>query len=135
MAMNKAEKAKMEQLQQAVALHWPAYPRPEPMTAEQIRAALEDIPRRDLSVPAQGTTVKAARGWFMNVYSSSITRGWTGVHSQNRQAETGDGGSRVNEPMWATRMEAAMALRIALSEKYAASLAAVDAVIAEGNPQ
>ena len=50
MAMTKAEKAKMEELETALALCWPAYPAPQPMTREEIEAAKVKLTPKDRSV-------------------------------------------------------------------------------------
>lgn len=132
MAMTKAEKARMEELETALAMHWPAYPDPAPLTLQAIKALGEDIPRKDQSVASYGPTKRAARGWFQNAYSVRITRGWSDGHHCNRDAEYGDGASRMDgNKMYATKQEAAMAMRLEMTREFARKLASVDRVIAD----
>lgn len=131
MAMTKAEKARMEELETALAMHWPSYPEPAAMTDAEIKASLEDIPRRDQSVSAHGATKRAARGWFQNAYSAHVTSGWSDGYHCNRHSDYGDSASRVEgQKMYATRQAAAMAMRLEMTREFARKLAAVDRIIA-----
>lgn len=132
MAMTKAEKARMEELETALAMHWPAYPEPVAMTEAEMKVLAEDIPRQDQSISAYGPTRRAARGWFQNAYSVNVTRGWSDGSHCNRNSDYGDGASRMEgNRMYATKKAAAMAMRIEMTRDFAAKLAAVDRVIAD----
>lgn len=132
MAMTKAEKAQLEEMQTALSMHWPSYPSPAPMTREEIKEGLVDIPRRDRSIPAYGDSRKAAIGWFYNAHSETVTRGWGDGFYINRDSHYGDAPSRSDgNPMFKTRKEAAMALRLDMTRKFARKLAAIDRVITD----
>lgn len=128
MAMTKAEKARVEELETALALCWPPYPAPEPMTREEIEAAKIKLTPRDASVYRNGR--EAALGWFYNAYAGLVTQGWSDGMSHSVNNTTGDYGSQRMGQMYRTRAEAAMAMRIEMSREFAKKLAAVDRVIA-----
>lgn len=132
MAMTKAERAQFEEMQTALSMHWPSYPSPVQMTREEIQDSLVDIPRRDRSVPAYGNSRKAAIGWFYNAYSGTLTKGWSDGYHINRNSQYGDGASMAGgDPMFKTRKEAAMALRLDMTREFAKKLAAIDRIITD----
>ncbi len=129
MAMSKAEKARMEELETALALCWPAYPAPAPMTREEIEAAKVEVTPRDTSVFRHRTRI--ALGWFHNAYAGRLDQGWSdGVH-HSRNNVTGDSASQNMGQMYRTKAEAAMVMRLEMSRDFAKKLAAVDRIIAE----
>jgi hypothetical protein len=129
MAMTKAEKAKMEELETALALCWPAYPAPQPMTREEIEAAKVKLtPTR--SVYRERS---AALGWFYNAHSGDVTQGWSDGIAHSRDNVTGDHGSQNMGRMYRTKALAAMAMRLEMSRDFAKRLAAVDRIIAGGD--
>lgn len=133
MAMNKAEKAELEEARNALALvramHFPDYPVPEPMTYEEINASFVDGGKQF------GQTQRVARGWFYNAnlgghggYSNGVTHGCSnGInHSREGDVTTTQQAGR----MYRTKLEALQALRHDLTTQAAKVLAAVDAQIA-----
>lgn len=127
MTMTKAEKARMEELEAALALHWPSYSEPAPMTREEIEAAKIDLPTRDRT-PFRHR--RGAVGWFFNDYQNGqITKGWSDGISHNRDSEYADSASQNMGTMYRTKEDAAKALRLALSRRYAQALGNLDSVI------
>src|SRR5690242_7351530 len=110
MPMTKAEKAKMEELETALALHWPAYAAPSPMTRDEIEAAKIKLTPRDQSIRKSRD---AALGWFWNSYGSgTVTQGWSDGMCHGRDNITGDMASQNMGQMYRTKAEAAMAMRL-----------------------
>lgn len=132
MAMTKSEKARVEELETALAMHWPAYPMPAPMTRQEIEAELQPLTPRDQSV-TRGSRV-AALGWFYNKHTGLVSQGWSSGHLHNTHNITGDSASQGCGRMFRTHREAAMALRLEMSRDFAAKLAAVDRLIAGQQP-
>src|SRR3989442_598172 len=123
MAMNKAERAELDRLKTALALHWPAYLVPVPMTYDQILAAKTvDGPKRY----GYGSPEKIAVGWFYNAHTRRVTQGCSSGNSHNFDGlgTTSQGMGR----MFKTKAEAAMAMRIEVTAKFADELAAIDAM-------
>lgn len=131
MAMNKAEKAEMERLRNDLALaramRWPDYPRPEPMTREEIDAALVEGGEK------WGKRQRVARGWFYNAYLGGygppkVTYGCSdGFH----HSTTGDTTSTQQMGrMYRTEEDAWQCLRLDLTEQCAKLLASVDQAMA-----
>ena len=128
--MTKAEKARMEELETALALCWPGYQAPTPMTREEINAAKVDLPSRSNS-PMR--TRQGAVGWFFNAYNARLSRGWSDGMYHNSDSEFGDRASQQMGRMYRTREEAAKAMRLEMSRDFARKLAAVDRII-RGEP-
>jgi hypothetical protein len=123
MAMNKAEKAQMEHLQTALALCWPAYPCPQPMSVEEIKAAqIEGLVER------HGHKRSAAIGWFVNAYNSEVSQGLSDGHIHDRSGNKS--WSQGAGTMYRTKQEALMAMRHEASRDFAAKLARIDARLA-----
>lgn len=136
MAMTRAEKERLEELETALAMHWPSYLRPVPMSKDEINQNLVEIPRKDQSIQSHGTHRKAAVGWFFNSYSMVVTKGWSDGYHINRNSSFGDEASRgEGEQMFKTKSEAAMAMRIEVTKDFARKLAAVDRMILSGDDQ
>lgn len=131
MAMTKAERAEMERLwadlAMARAMRWPSYPKPAPMTLEDIKANIVD------GGVQYGRPQKVARGWFYNAYLShsypDVTQGCsTGfVHSTSGDVATTQNRGR----MYARKVDALRAMRHDLTEFVASILAKVDQQIEE----
>lgn len=131
MAMTKAEKARMEELETALALCWPAYAEPQVMTAEEVRASTVVLPSRSESSMRTRT---GAIGWFFNAHTGEVTKGWSNGVSHCREGEYGDSSaSQQHGRIYRTREQAAMAMRIEMSREFARKLAAVDRII-RGEP-
>lgn len=128
MAMTKAEKLRVEELEIALALRWPAHGSPLPMSQDEIEAAKVAVTPRDQSVQRGPRMV--AIGWFHNSHNQTVSQGWTDRNYQSRSNITGDSASRINAPMFNTKQKALMAMRWELSRAMAKQLHAVDALIA-----
>jgi hypothetical protein len=121
MAMTKAERAEVQALRERAALGWSSEPEPE-------RMPLPPHP-------------EYANGWSVNEHTERVCRAWTGsnVHGIGRHLPMVDGvpsydwkntsGSQNGRRLYATEADALVALRIALSRKFAKALAVVDAEI------
>lgn len=120
MAMTKAERAYVEKLETALALRWPPYDEPKPMSSDDITAQMVELAHR-----------RAAIGWFFNAYTGSISQGWSTGRTHNRDDKTGRNGSQYGGTMYQTKREAAMVCRIRMSQDFAAKLAAMDRIIQE----
>lgn len=126
MAMTKAEKERMANLEQAVkfarSMRWPDYGYPQAMTREQIDAAKVDGGIK-WSIPE-----KVAFGYFANAYSLQVSHGCSnGIsHNPTGNTTTTQGMGR----MYRSEREAWMAVRLHLTEKYAKTLAEVDEKLA-----
>lgn len=131
MAMTKAEKARLEELETALALHWPAYATPVPMSRDEIAAAKVKLTPSDRSVYRERS---AALGWFYNAYNGRITQGWSDGISHNSGNITGEYGSQNMGRMYRTEAEAAMAMRLEMSRDFARKLATVDRIIRGDDP-
>ena len=130
MAMNKAERARVEELEREAAFRWPTAPEPQPMTLEEIKAAFVEIAPRDQSVRYRQA---AALGWVHNAYSQTVEPAWSTGVSHGRGNHTGDGGSQGRGRIYRTRAEAALAMRWEMCRAFAAQLRAVDLLIAESS--
>lgn len=131
MPMTKAEKARMEELETALALCWPPYPAPKPMTREEIEAAAIEIKPNDSPMNRHRTRI--ALGWFYNAYNGDLAQGWSDGMYHSRHNTTGEHASQDMGQMYRTKAEAAMAMRIEMSRDFAKKLAAVDRIIREGS--
>lgn len=127
MPMTKAEKARLEELEVALALCWPAYAEPSPMTRGEIEAAKVEVKPNDSPMNRHRTRI--ALGWFHNAYNSDLTQGWSDGMYHSRHSTTGDHASQHMGRMYRTKREAAMAMRLEMSRDFARKLAAVDRVI------
>jgi hypothetical protein len=127
MAMTKAEKARMAELEKQLAMsramRFPDYSVPQPMSYDDIKDALS----------VSGETV--VRGWFYNAnlggyggYSNQATYGCSnGINHSREGAKTSTQGMGR---MYRTREEAVMALRHELTTQCAELLARVDLMLA-----
>lgn len=131
MPMNKKEQAEMQRLRDDLALaramRWPDYPKPAAITLEQIKANLVDGGIR------YGHAQKVARGWFYNAFSQSLSYGCSDGHFHDRNGDTTS--TQQIGYMFATKADAARALRCDLTIEYATKLAAVDRIIAEAEAE
>lgn len=134
MAMTKAEKARMAELEHALglarALRFPDYPVPTPMTREEIKASLVDGGTR------YGKAQQVARGWFYNAYlggagdyANRVTYGCSDGIGHDRDGDTTS--SQNMGRMYRTRGEAVMAMRHELTTACAEVLAKVDRMLVE----
>jgi hypothetical protein len=127
MAMNKAEAKRLHDaeaaLDAALALGWSKLPSPEPLPGYDPWAGLTERGEAD------GWTFNSHTRELSPMFRSGLSfyRGVTGdqVRAQpNRYSASRDGG-----PIYATRLDAAIALRLALEEDFAKKLAAIDTII------
>lgn len=121
MAMNKTERARLDMLEQklleAKALRFPDY-RPAQIDVAEVTAGDK---WNDIN-----------EGWSFNTYSFRISHGWFGANSHGSMprdtkhisASQGCGG-----PWYKTHLDAMMAMRIAVTDQYAKTLAALDGLI------
>ena len=122
--MTKAERARLEaaetRLAQALALRW---------------SGLEMPPR--LPLPAADQTV--VNGWYFNqhgsgnvfeAWTSSATHGFGHITARKEAASA----SRNPRPVFASKRDALIALRVAKERDFAERLAEIDAQIAEAAP-
>lgn len=127
MSMNKAEKAEMAALRDALALSramkFPDYAVPNAMSTAEI-------------MEARGGWSGVVRGWFyvaslggIGGYSNTVTYGCSNGISHNRTGDktTTQGGGR----MYRTKLDALQALRHDLTKEAAKELAHVDAMLME----
>lgn len=130
MAMTKAERERMEQLEKAVALarsmRWPEYGSPAPMTVEEKRANFVDGGMK------YGTPQKVAFGYFQNSHSIRVTRGCSDGYHHNIEGDaTSSQGGGV---MYANEADAWKAMRVELTLRFAEVLARVDEKIQRLTP-
>ncbi|MDW7555342.1 hypothetical protein D9623_33445 (plasmid) [Azospirillum brasilense] len=126
MAMTKAEKAEMEALREARdlarALRWPEYAEPA-------------------MIPPPDFSGSHTSGWLFNTYRLTAQLGGMGDAVYRAWSEStthGDGQSPIPHRsatqggvhLFATRLDALKALRLAVTEEFARKLARVDAEIA-----
>ena len=126
MAMNKAEKARMEQLERELAFRWPTAAEPQPMTRSEIEASRVEVTSNDRSVHK---TRLVALGYCMNAYSGTVDKMWSDGHLHGRGNHTGDGASQHMGVMYRTPGEAALAMRWQMCRNFAAKLRTVDLLI------
>jgi len=124
MAMTKAERERMECLERDVhlakAMRWPEYRKPSPMTKADIESAKAPGGRR------HGSVQMVARGWFANAYDQGrVSYGCSDGtnHDTNWDTTSTQGMGR----MFGTEAEAWQVVRIEMTERFAATLARVDA--------
>lgn len=118
MAMTKAERAEIEALRTKLALRWSGAVAPERMP-----------------LPARGYI----NGWDFNSYGvGSVYPAWTESNGHGRgQHRTDDGtnwrdrpsGSQQGLPIYATKRDALIGLRLAKELEFAAALHRIDAMI------
>lgn len=132
MAMNKSEKAEMDRLRHDLALaramRWPDYPRPAPMTREDIAANLIDGGMK------YGSPQKVARGWFVFSHLGGFSDGRVSYGCSDGIHHSAEGDATTTKQMgvmYATKRDALHVLRLELTEKCAEILARVDRMIAE----
>jgi hypothetical protein len=132
MAMNKAEKARVAELEAALAaatINAPSYDEPNPMTREEIDAAKIVVTPRDRSYH---TSRRVALGYGFNDYGiGRVFPMWSDGHCHGRDNHTGDSASQNMGRMYRTKREAAIALRLALAKRCGEILAAADRLIKE----
>jgi hypothetical protein len=126
MAMNKAEAKRLhdaeEALDAALALGWSKLPPP--------------VPLPDYN-PSRFGAVDEADGWTFNAHARAVTpmfrdglSFYFGMTKAQVRARPGRfSASRTGGPIYATGLEAAIALRLALEEDFAKKLAAIDTII------
>jgi hypothetical protein len=125
MAMTKAEKARVEELEKALrlarALRLPDYPKPASMTRDEITANL--VPGGE----KYGRRQKVAFGYFYNTHSVTVSRGCSDgmTHSWSGDVTT----TKNMGVMYSDEADAWRAVRHELTEKYARQLADIDARI------
>ncbi|ABS14238.1 hypothetical protein Oant_1522 [Brucella anthropi ATCC 49188] len=124
--MNKTEKAEMERLRHDLALsralRWPSYPSPSPMTRDDIEASKCDV------VARFGTSSKVARGYFANVHSIRVDKGWSDGF---RHGYSDNSSTQGMGRLFRTDVEAWQYLRHEVTVRYAGELAFIDRMIAE----
>lgn len=126
MAMTKAEKAKQDELQQRLAALKAIAalddPLPQPMTYDEIKAALKPGGKTHY-----GASSKVARGWFANHHTMEVTRGCSdgGYHSTEGDVTT----SQQMGEMYRTEAEAWLVVRHRTALEAVATLAKVQAAI------
>lgn len=134
MAMNKAEKARMAELESALAaatIDKLPYDEPKPMTREEIEASLVEVTPRDTSVYK---TRRVALGYGFNEYARGrVYRMWSSGHSHGCGNHTGDSASQNMGKMYRTQREAAIALRLALTRRCGDILANADRLIEQAS--
>lgn len=128
MAMNKAERAALEAALTETALRWPTEAEPQPMTREDIKAALVEVQCKDQSCYK---TRKIAKGWFFNSYSAEVGPAWSDGMSHGLRNWTGDNASQRMGEIYRTKREALLALRWTKCREIAKQLRAIDLRMAE----
>lgn len=120
MAMTRKEHAEMDALRQALklaqALRWPSEPEPE---------------RKPLPQTASDTPFH--EGWDFNVYNNDVYPAWTEAHVHGTgpypQSTSNRSASQNGHPLYASRLEAFLALRHAKTREFAKTLAELDTEI------
>ena len=127
MTMTKDERATMDRLQTELAFRWPTEAEPMPVTRDWIETNKVALTLRDRSVTRAR---HAAIGYSANPYSGEIGDMWSDglSHGPNH---TGDGASQRMGVMYATRRDAAVAMRWAMCREFANKLRAVDVAICQ----
>lgn len=132
MAMTKAEKERMAQLERNIsllkAMKWPDYSKPASMTKADIEANLVQGGKQ------YGSVQRVARGWFSNSYDQGrVSYGCSNGtnHSSSGDITTTQGMGR----MYASELEAWRAIRHEMTERFASVLARVDGEIARVSEQ
>jgi len=122
MAMNKAEKARVEALETELAFRWPQEAEPLPMTRAEIQANTVEVTRKDQSVMR---TRKVALGWVHNAYSQRVEPAWSdgNIHGLGH---TGCYGSQTMGRIYRTRRDATLAMRWEMCRDFAKKLHQVD---------
>jgi len=130
--MTKAERAYIEGLETKLAFSWPKEAEPTPLSVEEIKAMATEVKPKDQSAGFRSR--KITLGWFVNAYSVSVTQGWSdGVyHSQHNT--TGDMASQRPGIMYATKREAALAMRWEMCRDFATKLRRAETIQHEGLP-
>lgn len=115
MAMTKAEKAYMENLERDLSFRWPTVPEPERMP-----------------LPSNGADV--VDGWDFNTHTGFVEQCWsTSInHGSWYNGERMKHGRRDGQRLYATRADALIALRWALCREFARKLRDVDVRLATG---
>lgn len=119
MAMTKAEKERMTELERALALSWPAFEEPKPMTLKEVKEL-------------QGYAFKPIPGWYFNAHSLRVTKGCTTAISHNTDGDTPK--SRDFGTQYRTELDAARAMRWAVCRRFAKDLHEVDQIIERATP-
>lgn len=130
MAMTKAEKARVENLELGIklakAMRWPDYNLPAPMTLAEIKANLVEGGKK-YSHTTQGQMV--ARGWFARRYDGGrVSYGCSDGHNHNSEGDVTT--TQAMGRMFANEVDAWRYLRLKLTEEYAVSLSRIDGHIA-----
>lgn len=131
MAMTKAEKVIVEELEVSIsllrALAWPQYPSPALMTEADIRANLIEGGIKC------GFHERVCRGWFANSYSQTVSYGCSnGVHHDRLGNTTSTQGMGLM--LW-TEADAWKVIRHELTHEFAKKLARIDQQIARAQQE
>jgi hypothetical protein len=125
MSMTKAERAEMDALRLRLALAWPSFDRPEPMTRDEIAAAPKvEIARYGL--PAQVTA-----GWF-GFFSGFPSQGWSDGLVHNSASMSGASATKGFGRMYRSYDEAARALAWNVADDCAARMRRALEVVESG---
>lgn len=124
MAMTKAEKARVEELETLGAFRWPTEVEPSPMTREEIEAAKVEVLPADRSYSSRHRRV--ALGWFQNSYNGRVEKGWSDGIGHGRGNWTGDHGAQQMGRMYRTEADALVAMRWEMCRDMAKKLRKVD---------
>lgn len=129
--MNKKELAEMQRLRDDLALsramRWPDYPKPASMSAEQIKANLVEGGTK------HGRPQLVARGWFYNAHNGYLSYGCSDGNYHDRMGDVTS--TQTAGYMFATKVDAARAMRHDMTIAFAAKLAAVDRMIADAEAE
>jgi hypothetical protein len=138
MAMNKKEREEFDAarryMNMAIAMRWPEYDKPEPMTYEEIKVEIAagnatDFPNEFGASGYRGAFV----GWTYFIHTSGFKLRKTATTTVTHGPVEDDGRvvswSRDGCRVYRTEADALRALRYDLTVKYASALAEVDARI------
>ena len=114
--MTKAEREMVTGLRRGLALAWPQFDRPVPVNL----GADPEIQQR-----------KTVALWTFNAHAGEVRHGCTNGHLHSSWSTAKADTQNAGGPWFRTRLEALKALRYALSEKCAVTLARVDEHIEE----
>lgn len=130
MAMTKAEKARMDELEAAVKLarsmRWPEYPEPATLTKSEIQD------RREPGGERYGSRQMVARGWFGNSFDQGrVSYGCSDGNNHSPSGDTTD--TQGVGHMYPSEADAWRAIRHKMTFKFAKILARVDDEIARSS--
>lgn len=122
MAMNKAERAKLEELKTALAFRWPTEAEPTPLTFDEIK---------DNAKQVSGSWMKVVTGWDYNSYNQRVFPAWSSTISHGEGDPSSDRGSQQPGRIFVTEEDAYVALRWDMCRDFAKRLRAVDVRLEE----